>query len=567
MKIEDKISLIFLTHFCNSNSKRNLKTKQADRMNILKRTGSLIAATLVTLSLPFVFISCEQDEKIVEKEVTRYEKVETLIDENFKTPKYVFFFIGDGMANVQINAAEAALNNADFKLKSVGIGSLNIQEFPITGFQTTHAEDRYITGSAASATALATGQKTTIGTISMKGDHTGDIKTMAEKAKEKGMKVGIISSVSIDHATPACFYAHATTRGHYNYIASQMATSNFDYFGGGYAKGNFDKYKDGTTPGKRFPEDFTPIDVDQVMKDAGYTIAKNKTELDGVAAGTKCWAYSDQYDGDAALPYEVDRADNDLSIADFTKKGIEVLDNDKGFFMMVEGGKIDWACHANDAVASTHDVIAFDEAIGHAIEFYKKHPDETLIVVTGDHETGGLSLGYSATGYETAFSFLNKQKMSYDDYTNNVVYKWDPATITFDDALASVKETFGLGDESITETSVQGNKFNLKLSEYDIKRLKDAFDRTLVDLKEEDTTNEAEYDYVTYGPYYYDPFTVTVTHILNQKSGIDWTTYSHTAVPVPVFAMGQGQYNFSGYYDNTDVAKKIIVIAGYDEKE
>ncbi|MCG8341730.1 MAG: alkaline phosphatase, partial [Chlorobiales bacterium] len=152
-----------------------------------------------------------------------------------KTPKYIFFFIGDGMASPQVNMTEAALADPNFRLVNgaITLGAMNLQHFPIAGMATTHAEDRYITGSAAAATALATGHKTSIGTISKNVAHTQDLKTMAEMAKEKGMKVGIVSSVSIDHATPACFYAHANSRGEYYNIASQMDESGFDYFGGG----------------------------------------------------------------------------------------------------------------------------------------------------------------------------------------------------------------------------------------------------------------------------------------------------------------------------------------------
>lgn len=529
--------------------------------NLLKSPGHFLMTTALCM-LPLGFTSCDENETIKEVEVEVEKEVEVEIDPltDYVTPKYIFFFIGDGMANVQINSAEAALNSSGF-LKSVGIGSINMQEFKVTGMQTTHAEDRYITDSAAAGTALATGSKTNCGMIAQTSDNE-NLQTIAEMAKEKGMKVGIISSVSIDHATPACFYAHSVTRNYYNYIADQMADSDFDYFAGGYAKGNFEKYKDVS----RNPEDYTSTDIEAVMTEAGYTITTNKSELDAVSAGTKVWAYSDQYDASAALPYEIDRADDDLSLADFTERGIELLDNDNGFFMMIEGGKIDWACHANDAVGSTMDVIAFDDAIGKAIEFYNANPDSTLIIVTGDHETGGLTLGYNGTGYETAFTLLNYQTKSYDYYYNNVVKQWNTATITFDEAMATAKECFGLGDATLTEISDQGNEFSLELSDYETERLKEAYDLTISVLNGESIALDG-YDADLYGDGSYDPFTVTVTHILNEKAGIDWTSYYHTAVPVPVLAMGAGQYVFTGYYDNTDVAKKIIEVADLSSAE
>lgn len=493
-------------------------------MNLLKRLAYLLAISFV---LAFA-LSCSEDD----------DSNDPSDNNSYKTPKYIFFFIGDGMASPQLQLTEAALSDPDFKsakLQSVGLGTLNMSQFPVAGMCNTYAEDRYITGSAASATALATGYKTTIGTIAMDGNHSQNYTTMAEMARDKGMRVGIVSSVSIDHATPACFYAHETTRGNYNSIAAQMATSNFDYFAGGYAKGDFQKYRDRAD---------NPKDIQQEMSNAGYTITTNRSELDAAQNGDKVWAYTD-YDGSGALNYELIRNTNEVSLAEFTQKGIELLDNDKGFFMMVEGGKIDWACHANDAVSAAFDVIAFDEAIGKAMEFYNQHPDETLIVITGDHECGGLTLGYANTGYETAFEILKNQHKSYDLFTATV-YGWaDAGNVTFDEAMVEVKDFFGLGDDSADE--------KLALSDYEMQLLENAFNKSMSGEAVKD-----EYESQLYG--YYDPFTVTITHILNNKAGLDWTSYSHTGVPVPVFAMGQGASLFNGYYDNTDIAKKIIEI-------
>lgn len=462
---------------------------------------------------------------------------------DYKTPKYIFLFIGDGVGSPQINVTEAALNDPNFKKSKsmkVGLGEMAIRDFPVAGMSTTYAEDRYITGSAASATALATGQKTTVNTISMTGNHSGNIKTMAEMARDKGMKVGIVSSVSIDHATPACFYSHSDHRGKYNYIAYQMSTSNFDYFGGGYAKGAFQKYVDRADD---------PKDIVASMQGAGYTITTNRAELNAVQPGTKCWAYT-EYDGDGALNYELDRTSEEISLAEFTQKGIELLDNDNGFFLMVEGGKVDWACHANDVVSAAHDMIAFDNAVAAAIDFYNQHPDETLIVVTGDHECGGLTLGFAATAYESAFDLLKYQNTSYQFFTEKVLGWADAGNVSFEQALQHIEDDFGLGNIDK----------GLVLSEYELGLLEDAFNASMSG----NVNRENEDIYLKYGPYY-DPLTVTVTHILNQKAGIDWTSYSHTGVPVPVFALGQGQFEFSGYYDNTDVAKKIIKIGDLDK--
>ena len=503
---------------------------------------NLLAKVIFVLAMAMSFTACEEDF---------FNNEENPVVGEYNTPKYVFFFIGDGMSNPQINLTEAALNNPDFKLKSVGIGDLNLRQFPVTGMQTTHAEDRYITGSAASATALATGYKTTIGTISQDGSHTQDLKTMAEMAKEKGMKVGIVSSVSIDHATPACFYAHTESRNNYYTIGQQLTTSDFDYFAGGGVRWN--KYDD-----EGYSEDLSLFTT--AAQNNGYIYVNTRSGFDALSSASgKVIATLEKFStsvssSSAALPYTIDldqqASENDqITLSEFTQKGIEILDNENGFFMMVEGGKIDWACHANDAVSAAHNTVEFDKALGYAIDFYNDHKDETLIIVTGDHECGGLTLGFAGTGYETGFDKLNHQKTSYEEFTG-IVRSWD-TTMTFQDALAEAEMAFGLGDVAA----------GLELSDYETGLLEDAFNRSMTGQ----STHELEELAVIYG--YYDPFTVTITHILNNKAGIDWTSYSHTGSPVPVFAMGQGQDIFTGYYDNTDIGKKIIEVAKLDQIE
>ena len=499
-------------------------------------------------------------------------------------PKYIFFFIGDGMASPQIHAAEAYLaqieqpDNPDdlydeqgnpASLGTAGSKLLNMSKCPVVGMQRTYADNRFITGSAASATAMASGIKTTINTIGMDPTKTIPWLTVAELAKQAGMKVGIVSSVSIDHATPACYYAHETERGHYWNIANQLSESGFDYFGGGGAKG--ERIKDGLrhyAPGR--PVADVSNDPIEYARTNGYTVVTTRDQLQAVAPGTKTFAYNHTLDPSWALYYDMDRDANDLSIAEFTAEGIRLLDNPNGFFMMVEAGKIDWACHANDAKAAIMDTIAFDEAVKEAMDFYAEHPDETLIVITGDHECGGMTLGAAATAYETAYEILEAQKMSYEyfDWTelaahkdmvydpnqdgmiepqfdtdgDGVVDTWDSAIDMNDDIKARILDAFGL-DYAL-------------LSDFDVHQLEAAYDRSMggevVDTVEEDA--------VLY--WYYEPLTVTITHILNRKAGIAWTSYSHTAVPVPVYAMGPCAEMFDGYYENTDLAKKVADAMG-----
>ena len=485
----------------------------------------------IVISLSTFFISCKS-------EIPKQNQIhDQSISEH---PKYIFLFIGDGMSFSQINIAKAAQHHKNFRLykkPEFGNKAMNILEFPVTGIATTFASDRYITESAAAATALATGKKTSCGTVAKSPDHSENYQTIAEMARDKGMKVGIVSSVNIDHATPACFYAHEKDRGKYNSIASQMSSSNFDYFGGGFARGALPKNI----------KKQNAKNVIELMKKAGYKLTTTRKELDSIIPGQKCWAYNKVKNNDPALLYEIDQPADYIDLAYFTEKGIHLLDNDRGFFMMIESGKIDWACHANDAVSAAHEVVALDESVGKALNFYKKHPRETLIIVTGDHECGGLALGYYSSQYESIFEILNYQKISYEIFSNKVDNWKNSKIITQAMVLDSVKYYFGLGDE-------KKNK-KLALSKYETKRLLEAY---AYSFDNKSKTDDEEY-YINYGGY--DPLCVTVTHLLNQKSGIDWSTYSHTALPVPIYAIGVGANMFSGQLDNTDIGNKIMKLA------
>jgi len=465
-------------------------------------------------------------------------------DFNGKKARYVFFFIGDGMGICQINSAEIYKGSIAGNEKKPA--KLAMSGFPSQGLTTTYSADSFITDSAAAATALACGYKTGSGVVSMDTKKKEKFKTMAEMARDKGMKVGIVSSVSIDHATPACFYAHEASRGKYYEIACQMAESGFDYFAGGGPKGNFSKIRKDRK------------DVLEIMKEKGYTVVDNKEDFEKLCPkkNPKVMAFDKYLDGSFALYYDLDRKKDSISLAEFTKKGIELLDNDKGFFMMVEGGKIDWACHANDAGASIKDTLAFDQAVAEALEFYKKHPEETLIVVTGDHECGGMTVGFAGTRYSTFFEKIRHQKKSYLEF-NKILgeYKKEHTgeNASLSDLYDEIRDSFGLIADNSKDPENQEKE--MVLTDYERDQLRDAFQRS---MKGDKIKSRNQHTYLLYGGY--EPLTVTLTHILNNKAGIGWTSYSHTAVPVPTFAIGPGHTLFNGYYDNTDVAKKIMNI-------
>ncbi len=476
--------------------------------------------------------------------------------------KYVFFFIGDGMALPQIHATQIYLSGRHGITPSKGLAELNITKMPVAGFTTTYSKTSYITDSAASATALATGFKTSANVVSMDESGTRKILTMAQKAKESGMKVGILSSVSIDHATPAAFYAHQPDRDMYYEIAVDLVNSGFDYFAGG---------------GFRNPSGYDENDGDifTLASKAGYLIVSNRNDFLKLNRKSGKVIAIDQYlDNGAAMPYEIDRPRDSVPLKDYVTKGIELLDNPDGFFMMVEGGKIDWACHANDALTVFKDIIAFDEAVGMALEFYKRYPKDTLIVVTGDHETGGMTIGFNDTKYDTYFEALNGQTMSYQAFEDKIAEYIESKggdNVNLADIYPLIEHAFGLKVidnalyQSLYSAAMEGdmeakNKLRNVLSPEDISRLEEALKYSAKGRSfwRNDGLCEKKYG----GN---EPVGAVLSRLLSNRAGIGWTTHYHTALPVTTFAQGVSAHIFSGYYDSAELARNIMLIMDLSE--
>ena len=507
-------------------------------------------------------------EVIVTQEVVVTEEV-IVTEEILVTPtpmpeqkaKYVFLFIGDGMGVAQRNAAElylAATANSGARPEDT---ELLMNTFPAQGMTTTYDLTSVIPDSASTATALSTGYKTISGTVGMDAGGSEAYQNISEIAKENGWKVGVISSVSIDHATPAAFYAHQASRNDYYEISVQLAESGFDYFAGGTAKrptGN-----EGDQP-----------DVFEMAETNGYTVIDTDEEFKALTPDAgKVWVINGNLQDSGAMHYDLDRTDDDIALSDYVAKGIEMLDNENGFFMAVEGGKIDWACHANDAGASILDTLEFDKSIQVAYDFYLQHPEETLIVVTGDHETGGMTIGFAGTMYDSFMDKIALQTMSFTQFTTDVIKPYqeehDSSNANLEDLLPQIEEAFGLivlsEDEkaSLQELADAGGadaslKLHMALSDLELSEIEAAFTAS---LGGEEIAPSDEYTYLLYGGY--DPLTMKLTTILNQKAGLAWTSYSHTGVPVQTSAIGVGQDQFNGYYDDTDIFTFMLEVCDF----
>ena len=472
----------------------------------------------------------------------------TMSNETGKTPKYVFLFIGDGMSYPQIQSTSdylGALNDEDYWQAQPSLDDnqgailngpeyLNFMNFEGVGTAVTFDSNSFAPDSASTATSIATGHKTYSGSINVDETGTVEYETIAEQLKaQKGYEIGVITSVNLNHATPAAFYAHQASRSSYYEIGLEMVESDFDYFAGGGLLDPTGSEGDQT-------------DLYHLAQEAGYTVARTYAEADAISADTdKAIIIEENLADSDAIPYEIDRTDDMWSLADYVEKGIEVLDNDTGFFMMCEGGKIDWACHANDAGSSIHDTQALADAVQVAIDFAAEHPDETLILVTGDHETGGLTIGFAGTDYDTYLDLLENQKISYAKFDSDYVASYKENKTPFEDVLSDIEELFGLKAQGAADDK-------LVLTEYEMEQLRAAYEKSV------NGTAASQYEqeeYVLYGTY--EPLSVTITHIINNKSGISFTSYSHTGLPVAVLAEGVGAENFSGYYDNTQIYEKM----------
>ena len=420
----------------------------------------------------------------------------------FAQPKYIFYFIGDGMGPSHVLATELYLG----ELQGV-IGrpqKMVFTQFPESAFVTTFSASNGVTDSAASGTALSTGSKTSNGRIGTDADGN-NVYSVARVAKNAGLAVGIATTVCINHATPSAFYAHSASRHYYNEIAQWMLEADYDFYAGGDAKCTTEQRNDLYARAEK----------------QGYTIARGYDDYKAKAGkAEKMMLY--QKDVAEEVPYAIDRTSEDITLAQITKAGIDFLSkkNDDGFFLMVEGGKIDYASHRDDAATLIHEMLDFNAAIEEAYEFYKNHKDETLIIVTADHETGGIVLGYTGD-YKLNLKVLESQKASVDNLASMLEGLKET---TWGKVTEMVKENVGVeprGNHNAQESVAMTH----------------------------DLANRIAYDAI------YD---------LNHKALISWASGNHSGTFVPLFAIGEGADRFNGVIDNTDIPLTIMDLLGTD---
>ncbi|NVJ61584.1 MAG: alkaline phosphatase [Gammaproteobacteria bacterium] len=423
---------------------------------------------------------------------------------NDHKPKNVILMIGDGMGPGQIKALRLKLDspktdNVDplfFDQYLVGtlttdpIGKVNGEERGQA-----HSKDVFlVTDSAASATAYSAGAKTFNGALGI-NDKLERKTTVLEHAKKRGKKTGLVATAQITHATPAAFIAHVESRREYNAIADSFVDNRLNgepvidvFLGGGMS---YFKRED--------------RDLISELEQLDFTIVTDKKQLNQ-ASGKIAGLF-----GDIAIAPVMERTDNDPSLAELTTSAIQQLNNEKGFFLMVEGSQIDWFSHDNNIAGTVSEMEDFADAIKVAIDFAKKD-GETIVLITADHETGGLSIGARYEGenyYEFNMGPIRRLKQSLNAHTK-IVHK-DKSLSTF-----------------LNETGIELNK----KEEKEFKKIKeDGFEEKKISR--------------------------FLSDVINRATRTGWTTRGHTGVDVYLYGFGPGSEAFRGVNDNTKIGQTL----------
>ena len=288
-------------------------------------------------------------------------------------PRNIILMIGDGMSTPQVYAAMLTSEK-----------NTSFERFPITGLVKTYSKSHKITDSAAGGTAIAIGQKTNNGMIGMNADSI-PVPSILEILSDKGMKTGVIATSYITHATPASFVAKNINRNNYEEIANDFANcEKVDLLIGGGRK-HFNKRSDG-------------LNLIEKMQADGWNYYDTLINIDTKAEKILVLA-----DENHLPPYQ-QRGD---FLSDATSIALKNLENKNGFFLMIEGSQIDFACHNNDSTYLVNELLDFNNTINVVLDFAKENPN-TLVIVTADHETGGLSIIDPGGRYtKTEFNFSN----------------------------------------------------------------------------------------------------------------------------------------------------------------
>lgn len=435
-----------------------------------------------------------------------------------KNVKYVFYMIGDGMGINQIYATNL-YNNVS------GLPALNFTSFPVSGFICTSAANTLVTDSAAAGTALATGTKTNWFYVGVDPDGK-PLVSVAERAKACGCGVGVVTSVGVNHATPAAFYGHTSDREVHTQITEQLLASGFDF-----------------AAGSTILTDDRPVEawVDEAVR-SGITVY---SDPEGYKPTSDRVIYLSADTSRSKIPYAIDRTEADSRLDRFTAAAVEHLWTNyakKGFFLMVEGGAIDYACHSNDIATVVHETNDFARSVGIALDFYNQHPDETLIVVLADHETGGLVIAGEGPEETVYPEILKNQKVSMRTLTSRFdrFLEIKGKDTSWEEAKAFLSDEVGLWT-AVDVTAEEENAIHQAFDDMIAGKADEIRDWYSVNSK----------------------IATLVIDVITRRARFSWTSNYHSGSPLGFYAIGKGAEMFESARDNTDMPRILGKVAGY----
>lgn len=446
-----------------------------------------------------------------------------------KKPKYVFYFIGDGMSFNHILGTEQFFAVKDGKSE---IERLNFTKFDTRNFVTNYSTSHPVTDSAAAGTALATGVKTANACIGVDANDK-ELRSLLDVASEEGYMIGLVTNVGINHATPSCFYGHTSDRFGFPKLVNDYISSDVAFIAGSTIM----DMKSGPEDAKY--EKITTAQLADRIRNAGIFLTLDIEEAAKMSGKRVALVANDKEN--KHVPYVLDRREGDdyHTLINHSKAAIEYLSREAkdGFFLMIEGGKLDYAAHEQDAVATFYEVREFAQAVQLALDFAAQHPDETLIVVTADHETGGMALGWDH--YEIRMNQLLEQKSSAVQLTKTMQKMRAEGKRDWKDYKQLLRDEFGLW--SVVPVTAEEEKL-----------LKDDFYNIFL-----------KYGPMVDGLYNKSEFIVYhAIHILNRHASIDWTSLYHTGMYTPLYAKGLGEKKFLECRDQTEIPKTIATLMG-----
>jgi alkaline phosphatase len=424
-------------------------------------------------------------------------------------PTNVILMIPDGFGPASVTMARDYLRWRD------GTQELPYDSLHVGSTRTLSSSSR-ITDSAAGGTALATGTKTYNGAISVDSTRR-PLGTILEGAERRGLATGLVVTSRLTHATPAVFSAHVPDRDQENEIARQQLNQDIEVLLGGGRR----HFLPETMAGSARNDQRNLLDA---AERKGYQVVETADGLAQVDDEPVLGLFSGGH-----MAYEIDRAQTrQPSLAAMTETAIDVLsDREAGYFLMVEGSRIDHAGHANDAAGHLHDILAFNEAVEAALDAANRD-ENTLVVVVSDHETGGLTLGRNRDG--------------------EGIYAWHP------DRLAGVEASSAALADSVRAIRSSGAD-----STAVARRIADTV-RRLTGVEEVPAERLRRLMAIE-GQY---ALGKAVSPIVNRHALVGWTSYAHTAVDVGLYAYGPGANRFVGNHDNTYVAHALADLLGVD---